>query len=171
MQPCLRLARADDLIHLAEIERACTAILVKAGAELGSNADGVLPTAILENCLADDLLMLAIDDGDRPIGFLAAAERDGGLYIGELDVDPQWQRQGTGRALVMWALGEARRRGLWGAMLTTDRHVPFNAPFYTKLGFAEVVGADVPASLKTVLEEEQRSGMNPCRRVAMVCRR
>jgi GNAT superfamily N-acetyltransferase len=170
MQPCLRLARADDLIHLAEIERACTAILVKAGAELGSNADGILPTAILENCLADRLLMLAVDEGDRPIGFLAAAERDGGLYIGELDVHPDWQRRGTGRALVMWALEEASRRGLWGAMLTTDRYVPFNAPFYAKLGFGVVAGDELPLSLKRVLVEEERSGMNPLRRVAMVCR-
>lgn len=170
MQPCLRLARADDLIHLAEIERACTAILVKAGAELGSNADGVLPSAILENCLADGLLMLAVDKGDQPMGFLAAAARDGGLYIGELDVHPEWQRRGTGRALVMWALEEAIRRRLWGAMLTTDRHVPFNAPFYAKLGFNEVGGDNLPMSLRKVLAEEARSGMNPLRRVGMVCR-
>ncbi len=128
------------------------------------------PRHLLEAALAEALLLVATDDENRPVAFLAAHPHDGGLYIGEIDVARAWQRRGIGRALMRKAIDEARKRHLWGTMLTTERSVPFNAPFYASLGFREVDPAAMPRKLVEVLAGEAAAGAGPDRRVGMVLR-
>lgn len=124
----------------------------------------------MEISLSEALLFVATDPDDRPVGFLAAAERDGGLYVGEIDVLRRWQRRGIGRSLMSAGISEARARHLWGAMLTTDRFVPFNYPFYASLGFREVARDAMPPSLEQVLADELARGKEAARRLGMVLR-
>jgi GNAT superfamily N-acetyltransferase len=152
---------------LASIERDGVDLLNAAGAELPADGD-LTPPEILKTCLLDGLLVVATDPEDFPVGFLAAAERDGFLYLGELDVAAGWRRLGIGRALVLWGIEEARRRSLRGAMLTTDRLVPFNAPFYARVGFVPVAESAAPPSLQEVLKREREGGLKPERRIAML---
>jgi GNAT superfamily N-acetyltransferase len=163
----LRMATAADLDQLASIEEEGTALLRQAGVEFPAG-DQLVPPEILQTCLKDGLLKLAVSLGDHPVGFLAAAERDGFLYLGEVDVAASWRRLGIGRALVSWCVSEAQRRSLKGVMLTTDRFVPFNAPFYAGCGFKVIDEKAAPPFLQSVLAEERRSGLDPERRVAML---
>lgn len=165
----IRSARLEELEALAEIELDANLSLVEAG--VPSNTGPVTTErSLLEQCLSDRLLFVAAVSTDRPIGFLAAAEQDGALYIGEIDVARMWQRRGVGRTLIRPAIAQARSRGLWGAMLTTDRYVPFNAPFYASCGFREVSPDAIPPSLALILKSEIEHGSDPMRRVAMVWR-
>ncbi len=168
-QAPIRLARPEELDHLAAIELDATVSLIEAGLSFpgGPNAT---PRPLLEGALGEGLLFVATDAADGPVGFLAAHERDGGLYVGEIDVARRWQRQGIGRALMNRAIGEARARRLWGAMLTTDRFVSFNAPFYASLGFREVAGEAVPPGLARVLAVERAAEHQAARRVGMILR-
>jgi hypothetical protein len=52
--------------------------------------------------------------------------------------------------------------------LTTDRYVPFNAPFYASFGFLRPKAQAVPQFLREKLDQEIEVGMDPERRVAMV---
>jgi hypothetical protein len=47
-----------------------------------------------------------------------------------------------GRALLAALERLARARGVAALTLTTDRTLPWNAPFYARRGFAEVAGPD-----------------------------
>jgi len=163
----LRLAIAADLAHLASIEEDGVNLLNEAGAELPTDVK-LLSPEILEKCLQEGLLVVATSPQDHPVGFLAAAERDEFLYLGELDVAVGWRRLGIGRALVTWGIEEARRRSLRGAMLTTDKLVPFNAPFYARVGFVPTEESVVPPSLRRILEAERESGLKAERRIAML---
>lgn len=165
----IRYARLDDIDALAAIEIDAARSLVDAGVPF---PDGIhaTPRHLLEASLAEALLFVATNEEDRLIAFLAAHPHDGGLYVGEIDVARAWQRRGIGRALMQTAIGQARSRGLWGVMLTTERSVPFNAPFYASLGFCEVAGADLPPKLAEVLAAEAATGAGPDRRVGMVLR-
>ncbi|MBL8691022.1 MAG: GNAT family N-acetyltransferase [Rhodospirillaceae bacterium] len=165
----IRHARADEIEALAAIEIDATRSLVEAGIVF-PNGIHATPKRLLEAALAEALLFVVTDEEDRLVAFLAAHPHDGGLYIGEVDVMRAWQRRGIGRALMQTAINEARRRGLWGAMLTTERSVPFNAPFYASLGFREVDDAAMPAKLAEVLSGEAAAGAGPDRRVGMVLR-
>jgi GNAT superfamily N-acetyltransferase len=165
----IRLAKVDELGALGAIERDAAISLRDAGVSL-PDGDDTLPRNVLEKSQADNLLFVAVDARERPVAFLVCSERDGGLYIGEVDVERVWQRRGIGRALVNHALDEARVRGLWGAMLTTDRFAPFNAPFYATAGFVEPSPQDMPPGLAATLATEAAEGHDPARRVGMVLR-
>ncbi|MDP2772268.1 MAG: GNAT family N-acetyltransferase [Nocardioides sp.] len=74
----------------------------------------------------------------EPVGFAHVVYVDGWAHLAQLSVLPEATRQGTGSALVREAMAEAWHAGFDRMSLTTYRDVPFNAPFYARLGFVEV---------------------------------
>ncbi|MCM2439912.1 GNAT family N-acetyltransferase [Agrobacterium vitis] len=114
------------------------------------------------------MLLAAFDGAESPVGYAGGYVSEGWLHIGEADVHPQWQRRGNGRRLINALLNEGRTRHLVGSTLTTDRFAPFNAPFYSSLGFQAVEGDACPMRLKKILAAEAAKGLNPIRRVAMM---
>lgn len=61
----------------------------------------------------------------------------------------------------------ARQMGYPAVTLTTFREVPWNAPFYTRLGFAMLDELTLPAGLAAKREQETRHGLPPESRCAM----
>ncbi|MFD1746270.1 GNAT family N-acetyltransferase [Rhizobium helianthi] len=158
-------AKEEDFEALHRIELAAFRTLLSAGAVTG------LPEATgkegFANYLQQGLLLSAIDAHAQPIGFGAALVMSDTLHICEMDVHPDWQRRGIGRALIQRLLEEGRGLGLAQATLTTDRYAPFNAPFYARQGFQIVRGDEPPYFLTRILAEEAAKGLDPERRVAM----
>jgi predicted N-acetyltransferase YhbS len=165
-EPNIRVASTSDLDALAAVEMDAFASLAAALGVLPQAGQGT-PRHVLEQSIAAQLLFVASDATAAVIGFVATAERDGCLHIGEIDVVVAWQRRGVGRGLMLRALDEVARRRLRGAILTTDRYVPFNAPFYASLGFRELSADECPAGLRAIVAAEIAAGADPARRVAM----
>jgi predicted N-acetyltransferase YhbS len=161
----IRLARLEELPRLTEIELDAFATLANARGD-GGEAHA-LPQDVLRRSLQDELLFVAADGDNRPMAFLAGTERDETLYINEIDVVRAWQRKGVGRRLMATAIETARASRLRGVTLTTDRFVPFNAPFYARLGFVEIGANDALPELQRTLAIEA-SGDAGERRVAMI---
>jgi predicted N-acetyltransferase YhbS len=88
-------------------------------------------------------------------------------HLEELDVHPDhgWRRLGT--RLVRTVCEWASVRGYRAVTLTTFRDVPWNVPFYARLGFEEVPGALLSPALRAILEDEAKRGLARSRRVAM----
>ncbi|OHV75681.1 GNAT family N-acetyltransferase [Rhizobium sp. LCM 4573] len=162
----IRLARLDDLGRMAEIELDAHDVWAAACGFAGEPS--VMPREALEKALGEDLLLVAADEVDRAVGFLAAMEREGRLHIGEMSVETAWQKKGIGRRLMEAVLEEGRKRGLPAATLTTDRLITFNAPFYASLGFRELASSELPPDLQETLAAEVEAGLDPERRIAMV---
>lgn len=57
--------------------------------------------------------------------------------------------------------------GLPALTLSTFRTVPWNAPYYRRLGFREVEAAQITAGLRAVLDAEVAFGLDPSTRVCM----
>ena len=93
------------------------------------------------------------------VGFAASAAFDDGLHLWELAVRHEAQGRGAGRALVSAVVMEAERRAMASVTLTTFRAIPWNAPFYARLGFVELAGADLNARLAAILKREIRHGL------------
>lgn len=161
----IRPARREHLAALSAIELAAFETLRRAGAVAGP------PTAtapeVFSRLCREGLLFAAFSRGDIPVGFAGAYIVDNWLHIAEVDVHPDWQRQGVGRRLMHALLAEVKVRRLNGASLTTDRYAPFNAPFYASLGFKMLEGKAIPPRLKALLAAEAINGLDPQRRVAM----
>jgi ribosomal protein S18 acetylase RimI-like enzyme len=153
----IRLARPDDLSFLAPIETAAEQLFVDFGIELP--ADSVTEAWFFEEACMEQRLLMAVDAADRPVGFSVLEIVDGDVYIDEVDVHPAHGRRGLGTALVRASCDWARAHGYQAITLTTWRDVPWNGPFYRRLGFEEVAESALSPGLAAIRAEERRRGL------------
>lgn len=137
-EPPVRLARPSDLRHLAAVEDA-GAVLFEPYVVVGSTALSAPAPSGGERDLVGTLLVAPGPAGaaEPIVGFAHLAEPDGHAHLEQVSVLPAYGRQGIGTALVRAAMEEARWAGHDRISLCTFRDVPFNGPFYTRLGFRE----------------------------------
>jgi GNAT superfamily N-acetyltransferase len=153
----IRNAQLSELPSLSELE------LRAAGRFLGSGhayAADLPPfeTLHLAELAAAGRVWVAADDA-LIWGFAVGGYLGGAAYLHEIDVEPALGRQGAGRALVRavaaWAAGE-RQPAL---LLSTFSDVPWNAPFYAKLGFEVVPAHAYDEAMRRLREDEARGGL------------
>lgn len=102
----------------------------------------------------------------RPLAAYIAWEPLGGdAYVVEVDVHPESAGARLGAALLDHAALLAQRRGLSRLLLRTFSDVPWNAPYYRKLGFREL--AEMPTALEETALHEAAMGFDMSRRVTM----
>lgn len=158
-------ARAADIGVLRDIELAAARLL-----------DGYAPESVLaeatseadlERAQRERLLWVALRD-DAPVGFahLRLLEPNA-VHLQELDVHPDHGRRGIGTRLVRAVCAWAEESGHDAVTLTTFRDVPWNMPFYARLGFEEIPAGALGSALRSILDQEVRSGLDATRRVAM----
>ncbi|MET8126056.1 GNAT family N-acetyltransferase [Streptomyces sp. NPDC005065] len=104
---------------------------------------------------------------DMPVGFLIASLIDGCAHIEQVSVHPDAAGRGLGRRLLDHVAAWAAGQSLEALTLTTFREVPWNAPYYWRLGFREVETAQVTPGLRAVLDSEIAFGLDPASRVCM----
>jgi GNAT superfamily N-acetyltransferase len=163
----IRLAHRDDAQLLPDIERSA-AQAFRALEALSWIVDSPpMPVERHRQVIALSTCWVAVDNQDLPQGFLSAERHGDDLHILELSVTHALQGQGLGRGLIEAAMAHARADGLRAVTLTTFRQVPWNAPFYARLGFEQLTEATLDQRLTAILEEEYRRGYAPGSRCAM----
>ncbi len=104
------------------------------------------------------------------VGYALTYRQPNFCHLRELNVHPDHGRRGLGRRLVDHVVDEARQSGCDGVALTTFTDVPFNGPWYARLGF-EVIDDDAqPSWLGVERDEERRRGLDRKPRQAMMLR-
>lgn len=157
----IRLASRADIPVLPQIERSAGEAF--RGTDQAWIADDIVAEAdAYPQLIAAGGVWVAEDEGNVT-GFTSTETHDGAFHILELAVGHDQQRKGVGRALMDAALAHARSAGYSAATLTTFRSIPWNGPFYARLGF-EILDAPPPA-LAAILAEEAARGLTD--RVAM----
>jgi GNAT superfamily N-acetyltransferase len=160
----IRAARADEFARLTEIELDAFVVWAKA-CDL-TFRPYASPESVLRQALSQGFLLVAEAD-EIVSGFVAGHAVGRYLHIIEIDVERSAQGKGIGRALMLAILAQGRAAGHTYAVLTTDRFAPFNAPFYTKLGFRILETWETPPFLQARLDQQVCHGLDPVRRVAM----
>lgn len=92
-------------------------------------------------------------------GFLSAQRMPSSLYLAELSVRRECQGQGLGRGLIGAAAEHALSLGVPALTLTTFRAVPWNAPFYARLGFTVLEDDTLEPWLATIRLAERTRGL------------
>lgn len=133
--------------------------------EIGDDPPTDLET--LREAQAERCLWVACDGSDMPIGFVLARLVDGALYIQELDVMRAYQRGGIGGRLIGAVCDTARDRGDSSVMLSTFADVPWNAPYYERLGFERLPSDALTPAMRRIEAEEAACGLDMSRRVFM----
>jgi GNAT superfamily N-acetyltransferase len=166
----IRLARADDLPLLADVERRAAALFRTYPSDLGLTDDHyrqVLPPELLLEGQRAGRLWVAEDASGSVIGFALATEVGGDAHLQELDVLPSHARHGIGSALLARACAWAAAAGYPAMTLRTFRDVPWNAPFYARRGFRIVDGAARGERYLDLERAEQQCGLRTDLRVTM----
>ena len=142
----IRLACVDE-IEVVQVRRGGRGHAVRRHGLLDGVPDEPADVALLRDAVADERLWVAVAGGSEIVGFALARWCDDDAHLQELDVLPEWGRRGIGRrlvaAVVAWATGKGRER----VTLTTFTSVPWNAPFYERLGFVVLAPGDWTAVL------------------------
>ncbi len=119
-----------------------------------------MPVEAHQRYIAQGTEWVAVNENLEPVGFLAAEIVNRDLHLWELAVREDLQRRGIGRQLICVAEVFAQQRHLESLTLTTFSHVPWNAPWYSRLGFEMSVGDERLAAL--VRAETQRGWPRRC---------
>lgn len=163
----IRSTRVDDLPALRDLERSAGAAFRDLG--MHAVADDEPPT--IEDLTAFQQAGMAwvfADEQDRPVAYLLVDAVDGYAHIEQVSVHPSHARRGLGRQLLDAAERWADQHGLAGLTLTTYSEVPWNAPYYERLGFRVLTEEEMTEGLRSVREHEAARGLDAWPRVTML---
>lgn len=108
------------------------------------------------------------DDDGTVAAYVLAEEVDGFGHVEQVSLLPSYARRGWGRALIETVGEWAAERGLSGLTLTTFAEVPWNAPYYERLGFRVLADEEQGPRLREIRRTEIARGLDRWPRVAMV---
>ncbi|GAA1830986.1 GNAT family N-acetyltransferase [Pseudonocardia alni subsp. carboxydivorans] len=103
--------------------------------------------------------------GTGLVGYLIADLVDGCAHVEQVSVLPSQRGRRIGEGLVEHLAGWARDRGLPALTLTTYRDVPWNGPYWVRLGFRELIAPG--PGLRAIREHEAARGLDVWPRLAM----
>ncbi len=163
----LRLAQAEDADHLPAIEAAAAEMFLSDPDLLDFDPNDTWTPDELRRLIRKGHCLVS-HVGDAIAGFIACEPFRRELHIWEMDVHPSFQKRGIGAGLVRAIQIDARNSGFKALTLTTFRDLPWNGPFYERLGFEEVTALDAHPRLAGELANEADDGLPATRRCAMI---
>ncbi|MFM0202946.1 GNAT family N-acetyltransferase [Paraburkholderia fungorum] len=112
-------------------------------------------------------IVVAVDADEACAGFVMFEPQPGRFYVQELDVLTSHAGQRIGAALIEQVAQRARAQQVMQLILSTFREVPWNAPYYRRLGFCDIEEADLDAALIARRDAHIARGLDESRRVFM----
>ncbi|HEX2753965.1 MAG TPA: GNAT family N-acetyltransferase [Candidatus Limnocylindrales bacterium] len=163
----IRPARPADFAAMQEIEVEAGSMFAAIGMDSIAE-DEPFTLDELAAYTAADHAWVAVDDDDRPVGYLVAELVDGRAHIEQVSVRPSRARRGIGRRLVDHVATWAAAEGLPALTLTTFADVPWNAQLYERLGFRRLDEDELSSGLRHLRDEEAARSLDRWPRVAMI---
>ena len=174
MNIIIRLGRTDELGAILEVERLAGQRFSVYGInptkeederEEESDNDDYEFGAEHEEGLKNNRLWVAVTPGSKIVGFALAQVVDNEGHLRELDVLQEYGRKGIGQTLINTVIDWCHTQGYTTLTLTTFKDIPFNRPYYEKVGFKVIQIGNLRGRLKEMITEENASSV--MERVAM----
>lgn len=160
----IRAAVTADLPLLQNIERAAGEAFRTIGMPEIADDEPLSP-AELEAYRAGGRAWVHELDGE-PVAYLLMDVLDGNFHIEQVTVHPHAAGRGLGRELIRHLGEAASAQGAPALTLTTFAEVPWNAPYYQRLGFS--VMDDAGPELLKVRQNEAARGLDRWPRVCLI---
>jgi GNAT superfamily N-acetyltransferase len=167
MKISIQEADTQHLQYLAEIERSAASGFDPEDLPIHL-WDETVPLRVHEEAQRKGLLLVALGEGGRPVGYALTSLVDRALHLAQMDVHPDHQQRGIGSRMLEEVVRLAQELQCEAVMLTTFRHIPWNGPWYQRFGFTICDGDGTPLFLEEILEKEAAMGLDPAQRVAMI---
>jgi GNAT superfamily N-acetyltransferase len=163
----IRLAVDEDLPTLQDIERAAGALF--RDLDMQAVADDPPPDLeTLRSFRRRGRAWVFADGDDRPVAYLLVELVDNRAHVEQVSVHPSHARNGIGRRLIDQADSWAAEHGLSELTLTTYVDVPWNGPYYQRLGFRFMRDDEMGKGLRAIREREAARGLDMWVRAAMI---
>ena len=102
-------------------------------------------------------------------GYISAEVLDGNAHVAQVSVAPAYAGRALGRAMMEFLEDWGRAAGCPATTLTTFRDVPWNGPYYLRLGYRVMRTEDIgPELAGTMAHEASLPGIEASLRCAMV---
>ena len=161
-----RPGKLEELEALRDIERRAGAIFAEYDmAEIAQDDPPSVET--LSGYLSEGRLLVAVNEFDVPVGYIIWDVIDDAAHIEQVSVDPDYARQGVGRNLINTLDAWAKSNSRTALTLTTFSDVPWNAPYYARIGFEVVPEQQRSAGLQELWIKEGEVGLHRWPRVVM----
>jgi GNAT superfamily N-acetyltransferase len=164
----IRSAQVEELPLLAPIEQAAAIRFQDTPYAFLADSEPLSIEFVQQRFQAGQVWVI-VDQADQVIGFALTREVDRTLYLEELDIAPQHGRRGLGKALVETVQAWGKDSGYNTMSLSTFRDLPWNAPFYAKLGFRILDAAELTVGFQAIRQHEHEAGHPIDDRVIMHC--
>jgi len=161
----IRLANEEDLPRLPAIESAAAELFLSTDYAFLVNSEPI-SLDFLRRQQREGLVWVATE-ACQVVGFVVVRILDEAVYLHEIDVHPTYGRRGIGRRLILAVCQWAREVGYTAITLSTFEEVPWNTPFYTRLGFRILLEEELSPGLIEVRMKESQAGLPIERRVCM----
>ena len=107
--------------------------------------------------------------GSEVAGYISAEVLDGNAHVAQVSVAPAYAGRALGRAMIEFLEDWGRAAGCPATTLTTFRDVPWNGPYYLRLGYRVLRKEDTgPELARTMAHEASLPGIDASLRCAMV---
>lgn len=161
-----RFAALHDAHAIREIEFEAGQRFVSV--EMAGIADAP-PVALelVERKIAAREIIVAVERGEMRVGFAMFEPQPERIYLQELDVLTTHAGRRIGAALIEQVAHLARERHIKQLVLSTYRDVPWNAPYYRRLGFRDIDPAELDHALIERRDAHIARGLDESKRVFM----
>jgi GNAT superfamily N-acetyltransferase len=149
----IRSARIEELTLLAHIEQSAAIRFLDTPYSFLVDAKP-LSLGFVQQRFQAGQVWVAVDRQDTVIGFAVTREVDDTLYLQEIDIEPKHGQKGLGYSLVNMVRSWAKLSGYGVMSLSTFRDIPWNAPFYSKLGFRILDESELTAGFQRIRLQE-----------------
>ena len=163
----IRAPRLDEINKLVRIEKEADRRYLETRFRAFADTAGI-PTDVARRYIAEDRLLVAVVD-EEPIAFIGwhTSADPTVLGVSQVSVLTEFGRRGIGTRLLNTVLGRARAEGYRSVVLATQIEVPWNEPWYRRLGFRSVDPTDWTDWMRESVAEQQSSGIDWEHRVWM----
>lgn len=166
----IRQARTDELHLLADIDIAADRRFDATPYAAAVNT--YAPVALDDLTAMQDAwrLWVATDGDGAPVAFAHTfTDTDSKLHLSQVSVHPDHAGHRLTKRILDALIRYHQGRGIGEITLTTFRDVPWNAPYYARLGFTEIADteADTDPHLGPRLQDQIAHGLPRESRVAM----
>ena len=161
----IRPARPDELETLRELEIAAGAPFRDLG--MDAIADDTPPSAVALAGALDRAGLWVLEADGTPAAYLVDDVVDGDAHLEQVSVHPRWARRGLGARLVEDLVHRAAAGGRSAITLTTFADVPWNGPYYARLGLRPLAEDELGSGLRAIRRAEIARGLDRWPRIAM----
>lgn len=162
----IRSADMRDIPDIISIETAAGERFRAVGMDEIADDEPLHPQHLAMYIMAEHA-WVAVDADDRPIAYLLLKIVDHHPHIEQVSVHPAFEHQGIGRALLDHVSAWGRSLGFRRCTMTTFENVPWNAPYYERIGFRKLEDHEIGRGMYSLCDEEEAQGLTRWPRVLM----